>query len=262
MKMLMIGDIVGRPGRRVVKELLPAIKKEHQIDFVMANGENSAGGRGISREVMNELLDAGIEVITMGNHVWDNKEIMGFIDDEPRLVRPLNYPGDCPGRGSTVVPGPGGYRMGVINLSGRVFLANLDCPFRVVDLELQRLRDRCDIIVIDLHAEATSEKQAFGWYVDSRVNAVFGTHTHVQTSDETILPGGTAYITDVGMTGPRHSVLGMKTDLVIKRFLEQRPVSFEVAKGDSHLEAVVVEFSDSSPLRTTGIYRIREIMEV
>jgi len=260
MRILMIGDIVGKPGRKAASLLLPIITREHKVDFVIANGENAAGGRGINREITDEFLRMGIEVITMGNHVWDNREILGFINDEPRLLRPANYPEDCPGRGYNIYDGPFGRRIAVINLSGRVFLANLECPFRTMDYILRRIHNQADIILVDFHAEATSEKQALSWYLDGRVTAVFGTHTHVQTADETILPGGTAYITDVGMTGPWQSVLGMKTRQVIERFLTQRPGPFEIAAGPIQLDAVILDIDDSS-LRPVSIQRIKQRVE-
>lgn len=257
MRILMIGDVVGKPGRKAVAALLPKITREHNIDFVMGNGENAAGGRGITRDIASELLMAGIEVITMGNHVWDNKDIYNFIDDEPRIVRPANYPGSCPGRGYNIYLGPGGYRICIINLSGRVFMQSLDCPFETLDYILKKIDGQADITIVDFHAEATSEKQAIAWYADGRVTAVVGTHTHVQTSDETILPNGTAYITDVGMTGPIYSILGVKTSQVIERFLNQRPNQFEIAKGDAQLDAAVIELDDKT-MRPSKIYRIRE----
>lgn len=260
MKILMIGDIVGRPGRKATSTLLPQITREHEIDFVVANGENAAGGRGINREIAEEFLRQGIEVITMGNHVWDNRDIFGFIDREPRLLRPANYPEDCPGRGYNIFRGPAGRRIAVINVSGRVFLANLECPFRTVDYILRQIENQADIILVDFHAEATSEKQALGWYLDGRVTAVLGTHTHVQTADETILPGGTAYITDVGMTGPGHSILGVKTKQVIERFLTQRPGPFEIAGGPIQLDAVVLDIDDST-MRPISINRVKHRVE-
>ncbi len=260
MKILMVGDIVGRPGRKAAADLLPLIIQEHGVDFVIANGENAAGGRGINREITDEFLRQGIEVITMGNHVWDNREILSFIDQEPRLLRPANYPDDCPGQGYNIFHGPAGRRIAVINVSGRVFLANLDCPFRTVDYILKRIENQADIVLVDFHAEATSEKQAMGWYLDGRVTAVFGTHTHVQTADEIILPAGTAYITDVGMTGPWHSILGVKTSQVIKRFLTQRPGPFEIAAGPIQLNAVLLELDDTT-LKPVSISRIMHRVE-
>lgn len=260
MRILMIGDIVGRPGRKVAATLLPQIIREHKVDFVIANGENAAGGRGITGDVADELLRLGIDVITMGNHVWDNRDIYNFIDAEYRLLRPANYPEDCPGQGYNIYSGPSGRRIAVINIAGRVFLDYLECPFRTVDYIIRKIENQADIILVDLHAEATSEKEALGWYLDGRVTAVFGTHTHVQTADETILPGGTAYITDVGMTGPYNSVLGVKTQQVIERFLTQRPCHFEVASGPLQLDAALLEIDEAS-LKPISIKRIKEQVE-
>ncbi|MCR4399895.1 MAG: TIGR00282 family metallophosphoesterase [Syntrophomonadaceae bacterium] len=256
MRVLFVGDIVGRPGRRAVASLVPRIVRERQVDFVIANGENAAGGKGITATAVDEIIGAGVDVITMGNHVWDNREVFSFIDDEPRLIRPANYPGDCPGQGSHVYTAGGGVRVGIINLSGRVFMAPLDDPFRMADLLVEDLSHRCDIIIVDFHAEATSEKQAMGWYLDGRVHAVLGTHTHVQTSDERILPQGTAYITDVGMTGPADSVLGMERGQALARFLTQRPQRLEVAKGRSQLDAVLLSFDDRT-WKAESIERLR-----
>ncbi|NLB18171.1 MAG: TIGR00282 family metallophosphoesterase [Syntrophomonadaceae bacterium] len=260
MNILMIGDIVGRPGRRAVSTLLPGIVKKENIEFVIANGENAAGGRGINREITEDFLRMGIEVITMGNHVWDNREIYEFIDKQPRIVRPANYPDDCPGRGYNIFLGPKGRRIAVINVSGRVFMASLECPFRTIDYILHQIDGQADIILVDIHAEATSEKEALAWYLDGRVTGVFGTHTHVQTADETILPGCTAYITDVGMTGPRNSVLGVKTHQVIERFLTQRPGHFETASGIAQLDGVVLEVDDNT-LRAISLHRIKQLVE-
>ncbi|MDD2585559.1 MAG: TIGR00282 family metallophosphoesterase [Syntrophomonadaceae bacterium] len=255
MNILVIGDIVGRPGRKAVKTLLSGIQKEHNIEFTVANAENAAGGRGLTREVMQELLAAGVDVLTMGNHVWDNKDIFSFIDDEPRLIRPVNYPGFCPGQGYHIYTAGYNRRIAVINVSGRVFMPALDCPFRAVEEVLSEVRDESDIILVDIHAEATSEKLAFAYYFDGKVSAVMGTHTHIQTADERILMGGTAYITDLGMTGPVDSVLGMDKDLVLEKFLTQRPVRFEVAKGRMQLQGVVIEVDDSANV-TKNINRI------
>ncbi|MGE5371095.1 MAG: TIGR00282 family metallophosphoesterase [Solirubrobacterales bacterium] len=259
MKILFVGDIVGRPGRQIVAQQLDAIRKEYGIDYVVANGENAAGGRGITRDTANELYAAGVEVLTMGNHVWDNKDILRFIDDEPRLVRPANYPGDCPGRGYAIYSGPRGYRVLIINLSGRVYMNNLDCPFRTADEILRRTQGQYDLALVDFHGEATSEKQAMGWYLDGRVTAVVGTHTHVQTADERLLPNGTAFITDVGMSGPLDSILGVRVDQVLTRFMTQRPAPFEVAAGPVQLDAVCIELDDTT-LKPTGITRIRRQM--
>jgi len=254
LNLLVIGDIVGRPGRQAVREFLPDLVRQYNIEFIIANAENASGGRGLTREVMQELLGAGIDVLTMGNHVWDNKEIFSFIDDQPRIIRPANYPQPCPGQGYHVYQAGFNLKIAVINVSGRVFMPALDCPFRTVDQILSSLPE-VDCIIIDFHAEATSEKQAFGYYFDGRATAVLGTHTHIQTADERILPEGTAYITDLGMTGPIESVLGMERQGVIEKFLTQRPIRFEVAKGPSQLQGVVLEL-DESTRRVTQIRRI------
>jgi len=254
LNLLVIGDIVGRPGRQAVRDLLPDLVRQYNIEFIIANAENASGGRGLTREVMQELLGAGIDVLTMGNHVWDNKEIFNFIDDQPRIIRPANYPQPCPGQGYHVYQAGFNLKIAVINVSGRVYMPALDCPFRTVDQILSNLPD-VDCIIIDIHAEATSEKQAFAYYFDGRATAVLGTHTHIQTADERILPEGTAYITDLGMTGPIESVLGMERQIVIQKFLTQRPVRFEVAKGPSQLQGVVLEL-DEKTHKVTQIRRI------
>jgi len=254
LNLLVIGDIVGRPGRQAIREFLPDLVRQYNIEFIIANAENASGGRGLTREVMQELLGAGIDVLTMGNHVWDNKEIFSFIDDEPRLIRPANYPQPCPGQGYHVYQAGFNMKIAVINVSGRVYMPALDCPFRTVEKIISSLPE-VDCIIIDFHAEATSEKQAFAYYFDGRATAVLGTHTHIQTADERILPGGTAYITDLGMTGPIESVLGMDRHAVIEKFLSQRPVRLEVAKGPSQLQGVVLEL-DEKTHRVTQIKRI------
>ncbi len=254
---LMVGDIVGRPGRRAVKQLIHPLKKKYDIDFVIANGENAAGGNGLTQEIAEELLDDGIDFITMGNHTWDKKEILEFIDLEPRLIRPANYPPGTPGKGSAVVKIAKDIKLGIVNLSGRVFLPPLDCPFRTAETIVNILSKETKIIIIDFHAEATSEKIAFGWYMDGKASAVIGTHTHVQTADERILPQGTGYITDVGMTGPRDSVLGVKTDLVISKFITQLPVRFEVATGPAQLNGVLLHINEKTG-KTEYIERIQE----
>ncbi len=259
MNILVIGDIVGRPGRRAVKNLLPVLRQEFEIDFVIANAENASGGRGLTGDVMHELLFTGIDVLTMGNHVWDNKDIFRIIDDEPRLIRPLNYPGPCPGQGYHIYKAGFSTRIAVINASGRVFLPPLDCPFVAVNEVLTEIEGKADIIIVDFHAEATSEKVAFGHYFDGRVQAVLGTHTHIQTSDERILPGGTAYITDLGMTGPYESVLGMKKELVLEKFLTGRPVRLEVASGKAQLEGVLLTVDEDS-YQVSKITRISKLL--
>jgi hypothetical protein len=239
-QLLMIGDVVGRPGRRACRVELGPLIREHGIDLVIANGENAAGGNGITREVANELFACGIDVLTMGNHVWAKKEILNFIDEELRILRPANYPPGTPGVGYTCYRGRNNLKVGVVNVSGRVYLANLECPFRAMDRIIEDLRQYTPLVVVDFHAEATSEKIALGWYLDGRASAVLGTHTHVQTADERVLPGGTAYISDVGMTGPRDSVIGVKTENVVQKFLTQMPRQFQVASGPYQFNAVLL----------------------
>jgi metallophosphoesterase (TIGR00282 family) len=254
MKILFIGDIVGKPGRRAVRELLPGIIEERRIDFVIANCENAAAGFGVTAEIVEELYGAHIDVLTSGNHIWDKKEVMEFVDDYETLLRPANYPEGAPGRGSVVIPSRGGIPVGVLNLAGRVFMHPLDCPFRTADREIEKLRKRARVIIVDMHAEATSEKIAMGFYLDGRVSAVLGTHTHVQTADERILPGGAAYITDVGMTGPFDSVIGIRKDSIMQRFLLQIPNKFDIAKGDVRLQGVTVEVVPDG--RAIGVERL------
>lgn len=260
MKVMVIGDIVGKPGRAIVKALLPRLQKELDISFTIANGENAAGGRGITRDVKDELLDAGIDVITMGNHVWDNKNILSFIDDEPRIIRPSNYPGDCPGQGYHIYNAGFNKKIAVINASGRVYLPPMDCPFQSVNYIVEDIRGSVDYIIIDFHAEATSEKLAFGYYFDGRVTAVLGTHTHVQTADEKIMPQGTAYITDLGMTGPIQSILGMDREAIIEKFINARPTRFDVAGGPAQLQGVVLDLDETSN-QAAGIARFSYIIK-
>ncbi|MFZ5650010.1 MAG: TIGR00282 family metallophosphoesterase [Bacillota bacterium] len=256
MRLLMIGDIVGRPGRRAVKQNLPDLLDGKVVDLVIANGENAAGGNGITRDIAQELFSYGVDVITMGNHVWSQKDTCTYIEKEPRLIRPGNYPPGTPGRGCGIVGTKKGIDVGVINISGRVFMQELDCPFRVGDQLVARLKEKVDIILVDFHAEASSEKVAMGWYMDGRVSAVCGTHTHVQTADERVLPGGTAYISDVGMTGPLDSVIGVKKELVIEKFITQMPRRFEVADGLYQFNAVLIEIDELSS-RAVSIKRIQ-----
>jgi len=244
LNILVIGDIVGKPGRAIIKAMLSKLQRENEISFTIANAENAAGGRGLTKEVKDELLSAGIDVLTMGNHVWDNKNIFSFIDDEPRLIRPANYPGDCPGQGYHVYNAGFNKKIAVINASGRIFLPPMDCPFQIVNDILESLRDTVDYTIVDFHAEATSEKLAFGYYFDGKVTAVLGTHTHIQTSDERIMPEGTAYITDLGMTGPVHSILGMEKDPIIQKFLNGRPARFEVAAGPAQIQGVILNVDE------------------
>jgi 2',3'-cyclic-nucleotide 2'-phosphodiesterase len=257
MKILFIGDILGQPGRRIVKEALPLLRDELKPDLVLANGENAAAGFGITPSLVEELLDLDIAVLTSGNHIWDKKEIYPYFRDQVngRLLRPANYPGDSPGRGLYVGKTPSGVGYAVINLQGRIFMPPLDCPFRKADELLKAIPDDVKIRIVDFHAEATSEKRALGWYLDGRVTAVVGTHTHVPTADETVLPQGTAYLTDLGMTGPYESIIGMERAAVIQKFLDQLPARFEVAKGDVRLSAVLLE-ADPTTGHAISIQRI------
>jgi metallophosphoesterase (TIGR00282 family) len=256
MKFLFIGDIVGKIGRNATKTLLPSIAGKYRIDLVIANGENAAGGFGITEKTISEIFGYGVQIITTGNHVWDKKEFIPQISKEDRVLRPLNYPPGVPGFGSIVYTLPNGVKVAVVNLSGRVFMANIDCPFRAGKETIEKLHAETKIIIIDFHAEATSEKIAFGHYMDGRVSAVIGTHTHVQTADEKILPGGTAYITDVGMTGPSDSVIGIEKEQIIRRFLTNMPMRFETAKGEGIFSAVVIE-TDEETGKSTAIHRLQ-----
>jgi len=246
MKILLIGDIVGKPGRRVVRRLLPNIIYQHEIDLVIANCENAAGGFGVTRDIVEELYRYNINVLTSGNHIWDKKDVEEFIEDYETLLRPANYPEGSPGKGSVLTRNSSGNLIGVINLEGRVFMRPLDCPFKVAEREIEKLKGKTKVIIVDMHAEATSEKQAIGWFLDGRVSAVLGTHTHVQTADERILPDGTAYITDVGMTGPFDSVIGIKKNLILKRFLTCIPNKFDVASRDVWLKSVMIDVDEDS----------------
>ncbi|MCX7725153.1 MAG: TIGR00282 family metallophosphoesterase [Thermodesulfovibrio sp.] len=245
---LFIGDIVGKSGRNIVKVLLPKLVEKYEVDLVIANGENAAGGFGITEKVAQELFSYGIDIITTGNHVWDKKEAVSYIAKESRILRPLNYPEGVPGVGSIIVKTKKNNLVAVLNVSGRVFMNLLDCPFKVTKREIERIKKETEIIFIDFHAEATSEKIAFALYFDGKVSAVVGTHTHVQTADERILPKGTAYITDVGMTGPENSVIGFRETEVIEKFLTQMPKKFDVPSTSSILSAVYVEIDSSNGL--------------
>ncbi len=254
-KLLFIGDIVGKPGRQAVSRELHRLVDRHLVDLVIANGENAAGGFGITEETANDLYKCGIHVLTSGNHVWDKKESLEFIKREEKLLRPANYPDGTPGQGSALFVTPGGTKVAVLNLEGRVFMNNLDCPFRTADRELDRLRAETPIILVDFHAEATSEKASLGWYLDGRVSALIGTHTHIQTADERILPGGTAFLTDAGMTGSFDSVIGVKKEEAISKFLSQLPVKFEIAKNNLRLNGAVITVDEQSG-RAVDIERI------
>ncbi|MCM8800779.1 MAG: TIGR00282 family metallophosphoesterase [Candidatus Omnitrophica bacterium] len=256
MKVLFIGDIVGSPGREAVKIILPDLKKEFNLDFVIANAENSAGGSGITPQVAEELFSMGIAVLTSGDHIWKKKEIFQIINQEERILRPLNLSPHVPGRGLGIFKTEEGKKIGVINLQGRVFMEPIDCPFRAVRQAQEILGSETRIIIVDIHAEATSEKVALGWYLDGKVSAVLGTHTHIQTADERILPQGTAYITDVGMTGALNSVIGRRIEDVLERFLSGLPVRFEVAKEDLQLQGVILNI-DNHTGKAISISRIQ-----
>ena len=254
---LFLGDVIGKPGRVAVKELLPKVVGEYSPDAVIANGENLAGGFGITEAIYEEMLALGIDVITTGNHVWDRKEALELFGRGPDdIVRPANYPDGTPGSGWTIFTCASGVPVGVLNLSGRVFMDALDCPFRTAQAAVKEIRKSTPIIFVDMHAETTSEKTALGWYLDGSVSAVVGTHTHVQTSDERVLPGGTAYLTDAGMTGPTESVIGMQREIVIDRFLTSRPNRFEVASKGLEIQGAVITVSASDG-RAKSIERIK-----
>jgi metallophosphoesterase (TIGR00282 family) len=259
MRILFIGDIVGSPGRHIVRERLADIVAQRQIDLVIANGENAASGFGITPRLTEELLKTGIDVLTGGNHSWDRKEILEYIPHEARLLRPANFPEGNPGSGVYVGEAKNGVKYAVLNLQGRVFLPAIDDPFRKADSELAKLPGEVAFVLVDMHAETTSEKLAMGWYLDGRVTAVVGTHTHVATADERVLPEGTAYITDVGMTGPHAGVIGMDRDGIIKKFLDGQPARFEVASGDVQMHCVVIETDDDARRNAAGRLRARAI---
>jgi metallophosphoesterase (TIGR00282 family) len=255
MNILMVGDVFGEPGRAAIAKLLPGLRQEHAIDLCVVNVENAAGGFGVTPAMAKQFLEQGADVMTSGNHIWDKKEIIEYIVKENLLLRPANFPAGTPGSGFiTVKAGP--HRVAVLNLMGRVFMAPIDCPFRKADEVLPDLRRDTPIILVDMHCEATSESQAMGWYLDGRVSAVVGTHRHVQTADERVLPGGTAYITDLGMTGPTEGVIGVDRDLILQRFLSQMPARFEPAKGPAALHGVVIVV-DPDTGRASDIRRLR-----
>lgn len=259
MKVLIVGDVVGNPGRRAAKRFIPEIKKSKGFDFCVANCENAAGGVGITNSVAHELFDCGIDAITLGNHTWSKREVMLFLDEEKRIVRPANFHPDLPGNGSTVIEG-NNISLGIINIQGRTFMDNIDCPFRALLKEISYLKGYTRNIIVDFHAEATSEKTAMGWYADGKVGCVVGTHTHVQTADERILPAGTAYITDVGMTGPRDGIIGMEREVVLERFIKNLPSKFLVAGGPVQFNSVMVEINEGTGL-AKSIERINYICE-
>jgi metallophosphoesterase (TIGR00282 family) len=255
MNVLMVGDIFGDSGRAALAKLLPRLRQQHAIDVAVVNIENAAGGFGVTPQIARTVLEGGgVDVLTSGNHIWDKKEIIPYIGKENLLLRPANFPAGTPGSGSiTVKAGP--HRVGVLNLMGRIFMNPIDCPFRKADEVVAELRRETPVVLVDMHSEATSEVMALGWYLDGRVSAVVGTHRHVQTADERILPGGTAYITDLGMTGPVDSVIGVDKDIIIQRFLTQMPIRFEPAKGPAALRGVVIAV-DPETGRATSIQRV------
>ena len=255
--LLFIGDIVGKPGRTITRLALPRLVARHRIDLVIANVENAAGGNGITREIAETLLDYGVQVMTTGNHVWDKKEAIAYIENQPRLLRPGNYPAGVPGRGHCSVLTPNGVAIGVVNVMGRIFMNPLDNPFHVVRRQIERVRAEhgARIVFVDFHAEATSEKKAMGWHLDGDVTVVAGTHTHVQTADERILPNGTAYITDVGMTGPHDSIIGVDPRPALKRFLDGMPAKFDTATRNPRVNAIVVT-ADPETGRARTITRV------
>ncbi len=257
MKVLFIGDIVGSPGRKAVKRFISSLKKELSFDYCIANGENAAGGRGITHVVAQELYNMGIDAITMGNHTWSKREVTNFIDSDPNIIRPANYPGNVPGRGSTIIDG----KLGIINLIGRVYMEPADCPFRALDRELEYLKSKVKVVIVDVHAEATSEKCAIAWHGDGRVSGVIGTHTHVQTADERILPCGTAFITDVGMTGPYEGIIGVNKDIILEKFLMSMPMRFELAKGTVQFNGVCLDIDEMSG-KTINILRITNTFDL
>ncbi|MBI3610596.1 MAG: TIGR00282 family metallophosphoesterase [Nitrospirae bacterium] len=254
-KILMVGDIIGEPGRNILARRLGRLIETYEIDLVVGNAENAAGGFGVTPKIADELYRMGIDILTTGNHVWDKKEIIEYIAQQPRLLRPANYPESAPGSGLIVMDLSRTEKVAVLQLMGRVFMPSLDCPFRAAKREVARLRAETPIILVDMHAEATSEKRAMGWYLDGEVSAVLGTHTHVQTADEEILPKGTAYLTDVGMTGPTQSVIGMNKEQVINKFLNQMPQRFEMGGGPCVISAALVTVDSSG--RAQSIVRLQ-----
>jgi metallophosphoesterase (TIGR00282 family) len=262
LKILFLGDVFGKPGRQAVKHFVPKLIVRHELDLVIANAENSAGGTGVTPDSADELLACEVNLLTSGNHIWSKKEIVPYLEAPgSKLLRPANYPKGAPGRGSAVVETPDGRKLGVVNVEGRVFMKDLDDPFRVVEEEIAKVRAQgARAILVDMHCDATSEKNAMGHFLDGKVSAVLGTHTHVQTADARVLAGGTAYCTDVGMCGPWDSVIGVKKELVLQRFLTQRPVPFEPAKRETYLQGALVEIDDASG-RALAIERVQERLE-
>jgi len=256
-KVLALGDVVGEPGRKAIKEILPGLIRDEEISFVIANGENLAGGSGITESTVLDLFSSGVDVITSGDHIFRKKEGEGLLQRDHRILRPANYPSTVPGVGATLVKSKEGVPIGVINLLGRVFLKTVNCPFETAAQEVKKLQAQTRLIFIDIHAEATSEKVALGWFLDGRVTAIFGTHTHIQTADETVLPKGTGYITELGMCGPYQSVIGRQIDQVLKMFLTQMPSKLEVAMGDPRISGALFEV-DSETGKTVSVRRVHE----
>lgn len=260
MRILFVGDIVGRVGRRTLAALLPGLVESRGVDFTIANCENAAGGIGVTPKIGRELLDLGIDVLTSGNHVWDKRDAFEFLGECDRVLRPANYPPGAAGRGAGVYASRAGTKVGVVNLQGRVFMQEIDCPFRTGSELLMELRDTTPVLIVDVHAEATSEKLALGWYLSGQASAVLGTHTHIQTADERVLDGHTAYITDVGMTGPFDSVIGIRKDLSIARFVTQLPQRFEAASGPGMLNGVLMDIDEETG-RAASIERVAEYID-
>lgn len=259
LRILVLGDVVGEPGRKACTSLIPGLRETHGIDFVIANVENIAGGSGITEATTAELFKCGVDLMTSGDHAFRKKEALSLLDRTDRILRPANFPATVPGKGSTIQTIKG-VRVGVINLLGRVFLKSVDCPFQAIQRELEHMADETDVLIVDFHAEATAEKMALAWFLDGKVSAVFGTHTHVQTADEQILPHGTAYITDIGMCGPFHSVIGREIDDALKMMMTQLPVRLEVASGDARVSGAMIDV-DVKTAKALKIVRVHEKVE-
>ena len=259
LKVLALGDVVGEPGRKAIQAILPSLIQEERIDFVIANGENLAGGSGITERTVFDLFSSGVDVVTSGDHVFKKKEGEALLAESTRILKPANYPAGTPGIGSTIVDSKKGVKIGVLNLIGRVFLKTVNCPFETASAEIKKLREKTPFIFVDIHAEATSEKVALGWYLDGQVSAIFGTHTHIQTADETILPQGTGFIAELGMCGPYRSVIGREVDQVLKMFLTQMPMRLDVAKEDARISGALFEV-DASNGKTVSVRRVHERM--
>ncbi len=259
MRFLFVGDVVGKPGRLALRRVLPRLIDHERLDLVIANGENACDGAGIDPTTFADLIDAGVHVVTSGNHIWRRKEAVELIENEPRLLRPANYPPGVPGKGWAITETANGDPVAVVSLMGRVFMDGTDCPFRAIDTLLPELHAKTRTVIVDMHAETTSEKNAMGWHLAGKVSAVLGTHTHVQTADDTILNGGTAFITDVGMCGPRDSIIGVEPQIILRKFTLQMPVKFKVAPGPALVQGAIVDV-DAESGRATAIRRVREVV--